>query len=355
MITAMLQEMNMCMKLVVGACIFCLVIGPTLIVMGSDKLTEKNHRADNVNAFNRAVAGYDANAFGVWSEELAGSAWVPTMAATALYSGVGRVTAVGNSDNVATAQTGFLSGSVASNAAGTTVALSLTITPEGHTGAPPAPVNLTIAGIAMTAATSRRVVCTSEQCSSGCSAQGFKCTRALLQAYCANALGGTYSDHRACTGGQECGVCRYKGNLVDACVPLKLGAAGAVTRSETIHSCVYPFGNAHTYGDPRTAAFTLTLVDERDPRIELSRITEGTNDFGPTAAEQRKAGWYMLLGGIVITACVFGGIAFLCVQRRKKQQRQALEQQPLQPQPQQQQQQYYVQETPPPTRQKQDV
>ena len=180
-------------------------------------------------------------------------------------------------------------------------------------------VKIAIADGPATKTVSLTMYCAQSDCSSSCSsADEYRCSRGNVESRCVSSYGGSYSQSSSssCDAGEACGTCTYRGSLTEMCIPVKLDGFGdpdwTAVRSTSYRSCAYPFGNDHTYAKQSTSAkVKVTILDETDPRIALSRITKGTNDFGQTEDEQKDQGTSMIVVGVIISIVVFGGIGYL--------------------------------------------
>merc|ERR1711991_681368 len=268
--------------------------GPILFLIGLIMLVGPNDREEDVNAYNSAVSAYQGTVF-------------PRLVNTDVS-----VDGVSASDHIIyTRSASYSTGDV----------YTFTATRNG------VPTGSTTASIPRTANVRRSLRCTRDQCDRDCSFSDYECTQDSMRRYCSGTLDGRYtqttSDYE-CDAGEVCGRCEYTGYLERACVPLVFGEAG-LGRSDRYTSCEYPF-EVYDYGPNRAggrSSFELRVVAESDPYIELQRVTEGSNDFGPTEAQQRTTGLALLILGILLTVCVGAALGAFCRHHHSKREQDA--------------------------------
>jgi hypothetical protein len=313
----MISAMGDTAKWAIGFMICCVVIGPILIITGITMLLADNGRAANVATYNDGQAAYTAKNAAFWKSGITGTANL-----AALQQKSSDVAVKGNMEGVNAVTTSFLYAQNAPVLASITLNLNVSSTV----------VSLSITDIPASRAVADPMYCTKADCDNKCHRDTFSCRQALVESRCNSYYLGSYTSGSKCRTGEKCGTCTYVGRLQAACVPLTLSGYGdpawVIARSTKFKSCVYPFANAHHYGRPSNTYFSMTLVDDQDPRLLLSKVTEGTDDFGKTAAEQRNTGLWLVVVGCIITACVVGGIVYLVtLNNRQKQQAQLKQQQ----------------------------
>jgi len=277
-------------------CLFC--GGPVLIIVGIVLLVSPNNRSGDVAQFNSAVTSYnkaDAPILASTSMEVLSLPLTRTQQS---------ITVQGDTNGVDSATHYVFSRSDNTFGGATEWPVSIQ-TPS---------VNKTLTwDIAWMKTVSKDLMCDSTHCTNDCSDNGnFQCSSGAMRSYCQTQFLGTYTDNSgSCYNGDVCGSCLYSGTLSRACVVIALDS-DSVSKSSQYASCYYPFSE-YDYS-PSSGALTFEVMTENDPFIALQRLTDGSNDFGVTAAQQRAGGVVCLILGIALTVGI--GIAGYCLFRR---------------------------------------
>jgi hypothetical protein len=293
-----LQELEGCIKCLLFGLLCCLCIGPILFIIGIILLVGRNDRASHVSQYNDAVGAYNR----VDGPTLAGTD-MTAQGTLAMDRNFVPVQVFGDRSGVDSTNHYVFSRLNVPRGAGD--AYTIAITTANATG------GVLTWNIPWTATVNRPLVCTQTQCDQDCGSSDYSCSTFAMRTYCQNTYGGSYSDNDgSCDAGEVCGYCLYSGNLNRACVVIAF-VAGTPTRSTTYESCYYPF-TQHDYF-PGSTALTLEVMSETDPFIKIESLTQGSHDFGVTAAQQRTTGIILIILGILLT-CLVGGLIYCFVQ-----------------------------------------
>lgn len=292
------------------ACICCcLCAGPILIIVGIVLLASPNTREDDVKNYNDAISSYNSNTAPILTSlslSVEGSSMSRTQESINVQ---GNTEGVDSGSHYVFTASGVTRpndnnyGFQASRSGGSSTTFSK--------------------NIPFTASVTRDIVCSSNNCAEDCAFRDFECTASSSRNYCTNQFGGVYTHTNAgdCDAGEVCGRCEYQGSLSRACVPIAVSSS-SISTSSRYSSCYYPFDiSGNDYRPSAGSSPTIEVMSDDDPFIELQRVTEGTNDFGITEAQQRTTGIVLLILGLLIT-CVMIAAAYFFINRHRKQKEQ---------------------------------
>eukprot|EP00742_Colponemidia_sp_Colp-10_P023111 GILJ01027464.1.p1 GENE.GILJ01027464.1~~GILJ01027464.1.p1 ORF type:complete len:415 (-),score=33.90 GILJ01027464.1:309-1508(-) len=247
--------------------------GPILFIVGIVLLVAKNTREDDVKAYNEAVTAYDPSPVNSWqSGTIQGSSLQLTTQTNPIEGNREGINVVGESRMV-----------YANIGQRTSYTYNLT--------------NVQLF-------TADSIVTIKSKTATAYCRNSNGCIRTQMSSYCASEYGSSasFTGTTSCSSG-SCGYCDYDTYLSEVCAVVSSGTP--YTRDTRYKSCYYPFGNADQKYDTSSAS-TIPVYARKadDPYIALQRITEGTNDFGLTEAQQRTAGIVLIAIGCALIACV---------------------------------------------------
>lgn len=302
-----IQAMGNAARAVICGIVCCLCIGPILIIVGITLLASPNTRKEDVDAFNKAVDFYNGRDATVLSATQAYVKGFEQMTRT-----FDRITVEGDTTDVdAASHYVFTRPGVTRNT--NSDGYTVRFTDENNVTKSTATWNLP-----WSAEVQLTLRCNKTFCTDDCSQSSYTCDSDRLRNHCGNVLRGSYTDYDgSCYNGDDCGVCRYTGTLSKACVVFALGDNNQAVSSTKYTSCFYPF-TQHEYL-PGSSFFELTAMSENDPFLVLQDKTDGSNDFGITAEQQKNAGVILLVLGIIITVLMIALLCFFIYRHRKEQ------------------------------------
>jgi hypothetical protein len=320
------RQFGECARCIFGLLCCLVFIGPILIIVGIVLLTSENDRQKRVDQYNGAVRDYDQLDAPLLSQTtmLATSNSVPYVLSRYYLT----VPVEGNMESVTSANHYVFVRAGVPQATLDTYALSVSL--SNNTGTVPTVLNFQIEG---SRSMTKALTCEGAQCTDRCRDSSDYCTSSSMQSRCASEFGGTWtsSSSSRCKRGQTCGTCRFTGQLQTACLVLQLND-GVVSKS-SLTSCWYPFDSQQYAARVGTtiAGVEIRVLTERDPYITLQRVTEGSDNFGITAGQQRAAGIGCLVAGCIFTAIMICVICWFVNTQQRQEPAAVIAPQPLAP------------------------
>lgn len=275
-----LKHAGCCVKLMC-TCTCCIgLIGPIILIVGIVMIALPNSRASDVKEFNDAIKAYDATPLA--NMDVPGSN-IQGARATLQSS---HISVKGNLEDVNTAGYSSYLQSAANFVAGSTITFDIDDVDTFQRN----PKKVSEARVDME--------CSS---SSGCMAS-------TMRNRCSE-LGGTYLGSGCSSDSSACGTCTYPTFLDTYCAVItpKHNQSPVVryAADTTYQSCYYPFTtDSQLYSTANAATVNFQVRLQSDPFIVLQRVTEGKEDFGITATQQRVAGLALLIVGAVVIVFV---------------------------------------------------
>jgi hypothetical protein len=310
---AFLRTASSCTKFCFFVLVFLFVVGPLLIIAGIVFLGISNRRAELVAEYNHVVAQYrgvDEQFMGLTTMQMSGGA---------LLRRYLTVPVQGDRDGVADESHYVFSRGGMTRPVGDQYTAIVRV----NGGA----AQFVTYTLPHRSAVKLGLICDMPRCTDKCDREKYDCDEIRMGDYCVAAFGGTYDDDiGGCSAGDTCGTCTFTGSLSRACIVMAFDTDGTARPSSKYQSCYYPFDH-HEYV-PSASSATIEVMSENDPFIALQRLTDGRNDFGITAKEQRDLGVVLLVTGAGV-AIVFALVIYVFVRwehathRRKVFQRRA--------------------------------
>lgn len=275
----------------VGIMCILVCLGPVLIVLGGVVMSTSSNREENLALYNASIEEYTNSTLPVLAMTSA------SLDGSPMRSMSSELMAAGNVEDVpmATHITFRLLANLTTSGFSTQ---SLRIDLPGASS--PSTVSLAIPATRMMVDV---VTC-----------EDVECAGAYLEAQCMAMHNGLFNGSDVCSEGDHCGVCTYTAYLASACVVVNISGTSA-TLSSKYRSCHYPFTDfeyTSRVGAPMsTVSAWISFVTADDPYLKLQELTQGTLDFGMTEDEQRRAGYPLVVVGLVmlLVACCLGCLA----------------------------------------------
>ena len=245
-------------------CLFCMICGgPILLIVGIVVLVTPNSRGADVDEYNAAVDAYDISLADTWTPGTIASASTSVVTVP--------INIVGSDEDVEDASSRYV---------------------RAYLNSQPSPVSYAIAKIAAFARSptysqtrTQTGRCRYDSCVNG---NGVTCP-----------TNSNWNGPYRCSEG-DCGTCTYTVYLTTYCVAVK--DSGSLFVEDTSTTCFYNSDAVYSTTSPSSVEFQVRQKD--DPYIALQRITEGSDDFGITRAQQTVSGVVLIVIGCVMITCI---------------------------------------------------